>query len=114
MQWIRPEDICDYVHEGFKHFKLADRLAPTEILLNIAECYVKGRSPDNLFPLIERDGVKYRNAQKCYNGDLPFVVSNKKIPNDFVEHFKSGDCYSTNEECEYCNAIAKRAIKKIL
>jgi collagenase-like PrtC family protease len=111
MQWIRPEDIHVYVEEGFKHFKLTDRLAPTKNLLLIAESYLKGQSPQDLFPLMERNGTKYR-AYKAYNdGKQPFLIDNSKIPIDFIEHFRSGNCLSTDENCDYCNKIENEAIK---
>lgn len=111
MQWIRPEDICVYVQEGFNHFKLTDRLAPTENLLFIAEHYLKGQSPQNLFPLMERNGTKYQNFNGYNKGNQPFFIDSSKIPKDFIEHFRSGECDSTNENCVYCNKLTLKAIK---
>ena len=109
MQWIRPEDIEVYAEEGFYHFKLTDRLAPTESLILIAEHYLKGISPANLFPIIERNGTKYKDF--IDNTQNPFFVDNSKIPKDFVEHFRKGICNSSDVHCNYCNEIAKNAIR---
>ncbi len=111
MQWIRPEDIDVYVAEGFNHFKLTDRLASTKNLLYIAEYYLKGQSPQDLFPLLERNGTKFRNFEAYKKGIQPLFLDNTKIPKDFIEHYKSGVCDSTNEKSDYCNQIAERAIK---
>lgn len=110
MQWIRPEDIDKYEDEGFTFFKLSDRLAPTNIILQIAQAYLNRKSPPNLFPLIERDGVKYKNIGFGLNGSHPIIIDSKKIPNNFIEHFKKGECISTDKKCSYCNYIAESAI----
>jgi len=108
MQWIRPEDINVYVEEGFNHFKLTDRLAPTESLIQIAEHYLKGISPANLFPIIERNGTKYKDL--VADTQNPFFVESSKIPEDFIEHFRKGDCVSANIDCRYCNEVANKSI----
>jgi len=108
MQWIRPEDIDVYVQEGFSHFKLTDRLAPTETLTMIAEHYLQGESPADLFPLMERNGSKFKSIATDNNN--PIVVDNLKIPKDFIEHFRKGDCVSANIDCRYCNEVANKSI----
>lgn len=110
MQWIRPEDIGTYAEEGYTFFKLADRIAPSENLIFIAEHYLKGTSSKNLFPLMERNGTKYCNISSI-NNKLPFYINSSKIPKDFIEHFRSGECNSTNIYCPYCNQLAKKAIQ---
>lgn len=111
MQWIRPEDINVYAKEGFNHFKLTDRLSPTENLIFIAEHYLKGVSPNNLFPLIERNGTKYKDFDTFKSGNQkPFFIDSSKIPKDFIEHFKNGECKSTNIKCHYCNKVANESV----
>jgi hypothetical protein len=113
MPWIRPEDICVYVSEGIKHFKLADRLATTETLLIIAQAYLKRTSPKDLFTLMERDGAKYR-ALAGESGDTsrPAIsVINSEIPADFIQHFQLGDCISNNLSCELCLYVAQKAVR---
>lgn len=112
MQWIRPEDIDIYVEEGFSHFKLTDRLAPTENLVFIANHYLKGASPRDLFPLIERNGTKFRNfANHKLVNQNPLSIDNSLIPKNFIEHFRSGECDSTNVNCDFCNKVTKNAIE---
>ena len=112
MQWIRPEDVEVYAEEGFNHFKLTDRLATTESLILIAEHYLRGISSSNLFPMMERNGTKYKDfATDTKN---LFFVDNSKIPKDFIEHFRKGICNSSDIHCKYCNEIAKKAIKTMI
>ena len=111
MQWIRPEDVKTYAKEGYTHFKLSDRLAPTENLILISKCYLKGKSPINLFPLMERNAIKYKKLSLNINKP-PLFIDNSKIPNNFIDHFRIDGCTSTNIECPYCNQIAEKAIKK--
>lgn len=112
MPWIRPEDIPTYMIEGIIHFKLADRLAPTETLLTIAESYLKGVSPGNLFVLIERDGLKYKMFPNN-NGlhkSTPIMVLNDQIPSSFIDHFRNGECKSNDISCMVCSKVARRAV----
>jgi hypothetical protein len=113
MPWIRPEDIDAYVAEGVTFFKVSDRLAPTDVLLRIAGAYVRGESPPNMFELMDRDGVKYRTLL----GDAPaparppISVWSRKIPHDFVEHFRTGDCRSRDVDCRTCASVARAAVE---
>lgn len=108
--WIRPEDISAYVREGIRHFKLSDRLAKSNILLQIAESYLKGISPEDIFVIIERGGAKYSLLKGVKNNPI-LKVDNSKIPGDFINHFLSGQCNSTNPSCDYCTAIAEQAVQ---
>jgi len=110
--WIRPEDIPTYVEEGISHFKLSERLSPTETLLAIAGPYLNLTSPEDLFPLIERHKRKYSPlAATCPSeGRPPMRVSSQAIPDNFIEHFRSGGCKSNNLSCPVCSGIAHRAI----
>ncbi len=113
MPWIRPEDIGAYVDEGIGHFKLADRLAPTEVLLWIAQYYLLGKSPPNLFQLVERDGTKYHKTIKgaSERQSNPLNIRSDRIPAGFVEHFRSGACRSQDDGCPVCVAIATAAVE---
>lgn len=109
MPWIRPEDVRAYAQEGAVFFKLADRLADTPMLEHIADCYLSGKSPSDLFPLIERDGAKFkplldRKAVKHLH------VWTNGLPADFLDHFRSGDCKSDDIECSICRAVAKNSV----
>lgn len=110
MPWIRPEDIQAYIEEGVTHFKLSDRLSTTEVLVRIANAYISGKSTDNLFDIIERNGDKYKyfNLQDAPNNVVR--IYNKNIPRDFIEHFRNGNCQSKDLSCSYCQDIADDAV----
>ncbi len=111
MPWLRPEDIRVYVAEGIQHFKLSDRLASTKALVAIAKSYMRGRSPADLFPLMERDGAKYRLLDDWMpHGRQPLVVKNGRIPGDFIEHFRRGECVSRDPNCAVCARVARDAV----
>ena len=116
MPWIRPEDIAVYASEGIRHFKLADRLAPTRTLLRIAEAYLRKKSPPNLFRLMERDGIKYRlildvRARSRRKQATPLWVSSKKIPADFIDHFRQDGCKSNDVRCKVCIELTQKIVK---
>ena len=110
MPWIRPEDINIYVREGIRHFKLADRLAGTSVLGRIARAYVTGRSPEDLFPIIERDGAKYQ-AYGFPPTKPPMRVWSKRIPEAFIEHFRANMCTSSDPDCPQCLAAAASSVE---
>lgn len=111
MPWIRPEDIRSYAAEGIQHFKLADRLAPTDVLLTIVRAYLNLRSPEDLFVLMERDGNKYRLIDNGYVKP-PLRVRSSAIPLNFLDHFRAGECKSTNLHCPVCHNVAMSAIDR--
>jgi collagenase-like PrtC family protease len=114
MPWIRPEDIPVYAHEGIRTFKLSDRLAPTEVLLHIAEAYLSGESPPDLFALIDRDGVKYDKllGDGASPEGRPLSIRADRIPHDFIEHFRKGECTSREPRCQICSAVARLAVER--
>jgi len=113
MPWIRPEDVPVYAKEGIRHFKLSDRLASTDVLLMIAEHYLKGKSPEDMFPLIERDGTKFQQlATRETGSEHPFYIRSCSIPSDFIEHFRRGYCTSRDVECPVCQKVAQETVIK--
>ena len=114
MPWIRPEDVGAYASEGVSHFKLADRLAPTPVLLTIAKSYLKKQSPDNLFDLMERDGSKYKFVSRdsaSYREPGPLYIHSKILPADFIDHFRADGCKSNDLNCKFCIELTKKAVK---
>jgi len=108
MPWIRPEDVPIYASEGISFFKLSDRLASSSTLSFIAKSYLSLESVEDLFPLIERDGAKFG---VLYDSGKPRMsVMNKKIPRDFIEHFRSGQCTSRDLSCDYCGEVASKSV----
>jgi hypothetical protein len=111
MPWIRPEDIKAYVDEGASHFKLSDRLAPTDVILRIAGAYTSGVSPADMFEMIERDGAKMKALlPDKEDAGNPLTIDSSKLPDDFIDHFRSGDCISQDPSCPTCNQIASEAV----
>lgn len=98
--------------EGVSHFKLTDRLATTETLLTIACSYLRGVSPDNLFVLMERDGAKYKmfSSSRKREEQTPIFVASRYLPDDFLDHFRNGDCKSNNVSCKRCSEIERKTV----
>jgi collagenase-like PrtC family protease len=115
MPWIRPEDVVAYATEGVTHFKLADRLASTSTLVVIAASYLSAKSPDNLFDLMERDGVKYRLLECETNlrnsKTVPIFVHSKRLPSNFIAHFQKQGCTSSDTSCKFCVNLAHNAVE---
>jgi collagenase-like PrtC family protease len=113
MPWVRPEDLGAYGDEGVGMFKLADRLAPTAVLLRITEAYLAGTSPPDMFELMERNAAKYAWLKRTGDAKArsPIVVHSKQIPDDFLEHFRSGSCRSRDRTCAHCVAVAAAAVE---
>jgi hypothetical protein len=115
MPWIRPEDIGAYRSLDVKLFKLSDRLAPTDVLMRIADAYTRGTSPDDLFDIIERSGAKYRmltDRAESLPARGPYRVDPGAIPPTFFEHFRRGDCISQDINCRVCIAVADEAVTR--
>ncbi len=53
-------------------------------------------------------GIFFTSSQE----QLPVVIDSAAIPDDFIEHFKSGDCCDLDcAQCKYCTAIAEKAVR---
>ena len=111
MPWIRPEDLSHYQDEGISHFKLSDRMAASETLIRIARAYITGRSPRNLFSIIERDGAKFELVWAHGTDHVNPFVASRLIPSDFITHFQSGTCASRDTDCAFCNRVAERSVR---
>lgn len=114
--WIRPEDIRYYEDIGYSDFKLLERNAPTEVLVNRVRAYYERRSPDNLIELIQPYGfkvkrefgwallgrprlmldlqrlIKKRGMLYPLKGN-PVYLDSRKIPSDFLERIYEKDYY---------------------
>lgn len=62
--WIRPEDIKQYQEVGYSDFKVLERNAPTDALVNRVEAYAKGVSPKNLLGLLQPFGFQRETKTK--------------------------------------------------
>lgn len=101
--WIRPEDIPDYSSEGVTKFKLSDRMCDSDTLCEIADSYLKLKSSENLFDIIERRGVKFDSLLKPRR-QKSLIVHSNAIPQNFIDHFKLDEC--SGSSCEYCKEVA--------
>lgn len=56
--WIRPEDLHHYEALGYDRFKLAERNAPTEVMVRRVRAYSEGRYDGNLLDLVQGWGFR--------------------------------------------------------
>jgi collagenase-like PrtC family protease len=54
--WIRPEDLHHYQALGYEQFKIAERNAPTEVMVRRVKAYSEGRYEGNLLDLVQGYG----------------------------------------------------------
>jgi hypothetical protein len=66
-----------------------------------------------MFELMERNAAKYGWLRQASGEEppAPIVVHSKRIPSDFVEHFRSGSCRSRDRSCGRCLAVATAAVE---
>ena len=60
-EFIRPEDLKDYVEMGFTSFKVLERGAPTDVMAARVKAYSEGRFDGNLLDLIQPYGYKQKS-----------------------------------------------------
>lgn len=65
--WIRPEDLPRYESLGYETFKLAERNAPTEIMLTRVKAYSERRYEGNLLDLVQ----PFAYPVKSQDGTMP-------------------------------------------
>jgi len=140
-QWIRPEDLSRYEALGYSHFKLLERNAPTEVLLNRVKAYAERISPDNLLELIQPFGfkkeirkefgwfwnvflakptlifplyklLKLRGLLYPLRGN-PITLDSRKIPADFLDEIAVRPCSVAHDcvGCDYCRSISDDAYR---
>lgn len=56
--WIRPEDLPHYEDLGYERFKLAERNAPTEVMVRRVKAYSERRYDGNLLDLVQGWGFR--------------------------------------------------------
>ncbi|MBF0215845.1 MAG: U32 family peptidase [Candidatus Omnitrophica bacterium] len=62
-QWIRPEDLSRYEDMGYHDFKLLERNAPTDLMIQRVKAYAERSSPSNLLDLIQQYGFREETAK---------------------------------------------------
>lgn len=68
--WIRPEDLRRYEVMGYQQFKILERNAPTEVLVNRARAYANRRYDGNLLDLIQPFGYQEPPARPYHGWGL--------------------------------------------
>ena len=66
--WIRPEDLRHYEALGYDRFKLAERNAPTEVMVRRVRAYSEGRYDGNLLDLVQGWGFRSSPEPSGYFG----------------------------------------------
>lgn len=96
-QWIRPEDIAYYEKVGYSDFKLLERNAPTDSMVNRVVSYAERRSPPNLLELIQPYGFS-KDVKKIFGWQIrhffSFIGSPVNIQNMMGLLKKRGLIYS--------------------
>ncbi len=64
--WIRPEDLHHYEALGYDRFKLAERNAPTEVMVRRVKAYSEGRYDGNLLDLVQGWGFRSGSEPSGY------------------------------------------------
>jgi len=66
--WIRPEDLHHYQALGYDRFKIAERNAPTEVMVRRVKAYTEGRYDGNLLDLVQGYGFACGNSAGASTG----------------------------------------------
>jgi collagenase-like PrtC family protease len=140
-QWIRPEDLKVYEELGYDQFKILERNAPTESLIQRVRSYSERVSPANFLELIQPFGFK-KNVKKEAGWFLnlvferprlvfslykllklrgmlyplqgaPQVLESAKIPADFLAQIARRPCSTHHDcrDCTYCADILAQAYR---
>ncbi len=64
--WIRPEDLRHYEALGYSRFKLAERNAPTEVMVRRVRAYTERRYEGNLLDLVQGWGFRSGREPSAY------------------------------------------------
>lgn len=101
LNFIRPEDLdlYDGLADGIK---LATRVNRNP--LQVLKAYAQKNYAGNLLELLEPDHAKHL---------YPYILENKKLPNDFGKVTSGCGQLCGQTECDYCNRAVKKAINKL-
>lgn len=122
--WIRPEDLGHYEALGYDRFKIAERNAPTDVMVRRVRAYNEGRGLFWNLRTFLRPWVVYllrllkirrlAEVQGMLNplrGQPPVVVDNRAL-DGFLDFFSRVDCHELDcEECRHCHRVAERAVR---
>ena len=117
-RWIRPEDLSHYEEIGIDTFKIAGRRMTSEWITRAVKAFSSRKYEGNLVDIIqgftmsigiENDphGKFQQTVDKESQSKL--IIDNTKL-DGFIEFFKTQDCISMCDECEYCEKWAEKAV----
>ena len=112
--WVRPEDLEIYEDLGINNFKVGDRTARTEYIVNTAKAYAIRRLEGNLTDLfnIPVPMIQYTIGQYMepdFKPELPYI--DNRALDGFLEFFRNKSCAQSDcDECRYCDRIAEKAV----
>ncbi|MFH1415680.1 MAG: U32 family peptidase [Elusimicrobiota bacterium] len=133
--WIRPEDLKEYIGIGINHFKIIQRNWKTDKLLLAVNAYQEGMYNGNLSDLTEflfgknefispfRKFLYFFRPSKINLFHLLKIYDNIKNLNasievdnqcldGFIDIFKKESCFDKScEECRHCHKYARSAVK---
>ena len=66
--WIRPEDLHRYESMGYHDFKILERNAPTQVMVERVRAYASRRFDGNLLDLMQPYGYRVPAARYLYRG----------------------------------------------
>jgi len=96
-QWIRPEDIDRYEDIGYCDFKLLERNAPTDLMVQRVKAYAERSSTPNLLDLIQSYGFR-KETPKEFGWQIKYFFSflkNNTVSRDIINLLKKrGMLYS--------------------
>ncbi len=130
-RWIRPEDTYIYEEIGIDSFKIIERFDTSETLTRTVTAYAAERYDGNLADILN---IKTRverqlpprvqfflqpdlaNIERLQDMEETLYLADQYIDNrgldDFIEFFKTKDCYASScEQCGYCKQTADRVVK---
>lgn len=107
--WIRPEDLHLYEEIGYDYFKIIDRAAPMDVMVNRAKAYSERHYDGNLLDLIQHWG--YRDIREPQQIIDNVYVDNKKL-DKHLKFFTRNTCasFDCGNSCRHCFKYADKAV----
>jgi len=140
-EFIRPEDLGAYEDMGYSSFKILERGAPTDVLVNRVKAYTERKYSGNLLDLIQPFGYKGRSEKppafwrymlKPFRADTRRLLRLKKLAHlrgmlvplsgepvyldnaeldGYMDGFTGRDCRAT--DCDRCGHCGRYAKKAL-
>ncbi|MHA2397940.1 MAG: U32 family peptidase [Promethearchaeota archaeon] len=117
-RWIRPEDLSHYEEIGIDTFKIAGRRMSTEWIIRAVKAFSSRKYEGNLVDIIqgftmsigiEKDPTSKFRQTVDTEPKSKLIIDNTKL-DGFIDFFKTQDCISMCDECNYCTNWAEKAV----